>query len=157
MKGRDFDRSSAFNDVATRPEGAKEEVKAEADPRNRAESAATFMVNRVKVLRQEQIGFAIIASIPQTKRLVWTSCDVKQPPRSIWFNVQVRLSFERPAFLALGSELSVDAMHSSDLKLWSKSISLARHLNHARVHWTDETELKQPTMRQTINAKGCVR
>jgi hypothetical protein len=52
MKGRAFDRSSAFNDVATRlPEGAREEVKAEADPRNRAESAATFiMVIRVKVL-----------------------------------------------------------------------------------------------------------
>ena len=68
MKGRAFDRSSAFNDVATRlPEGAREEVKAEADPRNRAESAATFiMVIRVKVL---QIGFALLVA-PTTTRLV---------------------------------------------------------------------------------------
>ena len=60
MKGRAFDRASAFNDVATRlPEGAREEVKAEADPRNRAESAATFiMVIRVKVL--QIIGFAVL-------------------------------------------------------------------------------------------------
>lgn len=46
MKGRAFDRSPAFNDVATRllPDGAME-VKAEADPIKRAESVATFMVN----------------------------------------------------------------------------------------------------------------
>jgi hypothetical protein len=44
MNGRAFDRSSAFSDVATRPEGAME-VKAEAVPIKRAESVATFMVN----------------------------------------------------------------------------------------------------------------